>query len=112
MKEIVFTAPTIYTTPDQLTGREIVAYLSNEANVPKLLVSLTSSNDSRDNPGHTSFGFVSLAYPSGEVAFKKEGWNESVEAALRSGRKLVAFDSYPQFLKWAGQQQFKGKPQS
>jgi len=85
----------------QLTGREIVAYLSSKTNTPKILAKLSGG---RRTGEPERWGFISIAYPTGEVVFPGDTFWEAVTKIIKGGRTLYAFDTYSEFRTWATKQ--------
>lgn len=75
-----------------LDGRGIVCYLSTKSGTPKILARLHSHS--------ALFGFVSIAFPSGDATFTDPSYIGAANKALKNGRELFRFDSYDEFVAW------------
>lgn len=80
-----------------LTGREIVCYLSSKTNTPKILAKLTGG---RHDPSPEKWGFVSIAYPTGDVVFASDTFIDAARKCLQGGREVFTFENYREFLIW------------
>lgn len=98
MKNIVLHYDTIGV--QYLTGREIVCYLSTKTNTPKILAKLSVGK--AGDPDR--WGFISIAYPTGDIVFEGQFSKDAIIKALNGGRKLYAFDSYREFKEFIGSQ--------
>lgn len=101
MKRVILSQSNETIVFEQLTGRELICYLSHKTNTPKLLVKLSQG---RHYKGPDAWGFVSIAYPTGDIVFVGETFLEAAKKTLQSGRQLFSFDSYIELLSWLTRQ--------
>lgn len=101
MKKVILKEDGDVVLLNNLTDREIVVYLAKQTNTPKVLAKLSGG---RHDPDPEKWGFISIAYPTGDVVFAAISFYESAKKALCGGRELLAFENYKEFRQWLMQQ--------
>lgn len=105
MKKVILTPAQDTIEVAQLTGREIVCYLSHKTNTPKLLVKLSPG---RHHHSLTeSWGVISLAYPNGDIVFYGDTFKEAVRKVLQAGSTVFTFSHYMEYREWLSEQPVK-----
>lgn len=97
MKQIISKEKLTQITPDQLTGREYIAYRSrSNSRIGYCVLTALSYNE---------YGFVPLLYPDSFPVYTSNSLINSVESAARN-RDVRAFNSMEDMLKAMANQEF------
>jgi hypothetical protein len=104
MKRVITQPSTDTIEVCNLFGNEIACYLSSKSNTPKMLVKLSGGRHCSE---FQRWGFVSIAYPTGDVVFQSDCFHASVVSALKGGRAVYTFNNYEEFRQWAIKQHLK-----